>query len=49
MTQLIPDDEQVKAVAQAAGTVELCDQRGNIVGYVARGPLQRKSPKSNGA
>ena len=35
MTQLILDDEQVETIAQALGTLELCDQRGNILGYVA--------------
>lgn len=40
MTRLILDDQQVQTVAKASGTLELCDQRGNIVGYLPPCPSQ---------
>jgi len=38
MIQIILNDDQLKAVQDAAGSVELRDQRGRIVGYVSRPP-----------
>ena len=38
MIQIILNEDQLKAVQDAAGSVELRDQRGRIVGYVSRPP-----------
>ena len=36
MTQIILNDDQVQSVRQATDTVELCDQSGVPLGFVAR-------------
>ena len=38
MNQIILNDDQVKAVQAATGAVELRDQQGKLVGYIARPP-----------
>ena len=35
MTQIILSDDQLRAIRQASGTVEIRDQNGILVGYVA--------------
>jgi hypothetical protein len=36
MIQITLDDDQVQAVQQAAGAVEILDRRGVLIGYVTR-------------
>ena len=38
MTQIILDDEQAEATRTAAGAVEFCNRRGELLGYFSRPP-----------
>ena len=40
MVQIVLSGDQVQAVVHAQGQVQLCDEQGNVLGYVARGPSQ---------
>lgn len=42
MIKIVLNDDQAKAVEEAAGPVELRDQRGGLVGYVSRPPSNQE-------
>ncbi len=38
MTQIILNDDQVELMQAAAGAVEVCNRRGEVLGYFSRPP-----------
>ena len=48
MNQIILNDDQVKAVQAATGAVELRDQQGKLVGYIARPPSEEEIVEAQG-
>lgn len=42
MIKIVLNDDQAKAVDEAAGAIELRDPQGRLVGYVSRSPSTRE-------